>query len=200
MRMKKNNLGLDKVHFRLRDALRLSYEHLKILERTFINIGSITLGIMLFSMILFSNIIRGDYDGLILNFESYQSWLIVASMMVSIVSVANVMMITVFERFNEIGTLKCLGALDMHILTIFLIEAAIQGIVGGVIGSMCGFFIAFISSAVSVGFESVRFSIELLLIFISSISLSIIMSVVAALYPAYRAAVLNPVEALRFEF
>ncbi|MBS7630480.1 FtsX-like permease family protein [Candidatus Bathyarchaeota archaeon] len=151
-------------------------------------------------MIIFSNLLRGDYDGLTLNFESYQSWLIVASIMVSIVSVANVMMITVFERFNEIGTLKCLGALDRHILTMFLIEAAIQGIVGGATGSICGLFIAFISSAVSVGFESVHFSIEALLIFISSISLSIVMSILAALYPAYRAAVLNPVEALRFEF
>jgi predicted lysophospholipase L1 biosynthesis ABC-type transport system permease subunit len=200
MGMKKDRLGLGKVHFRSCDALRLSFKHLKILERTIINIGSITLGIILFSMIIFSNAIRGDYDGLRLNFESHQSWLIVASMMVSIVSVANVMMISVFERFNEIGTLKCLGALDKHILMIFLIEAVVQGILGGATGSICGFFIAFISSAISVGFESIRLSTELFFIFISSISLSILMSIVAALYPAYRAAVLNPVEAFRFEF
>ena len=61
--------------------------------------------------------------------EAKQTWLISLSLLVCVVGIANAMLMSVTERFREIGTMKCLGALDSFIMTIFLMESGLQGLI-----------------------------------------------------------------------
>jgi ABC-type lipoprotein release transport system permease subunit len=111
------------------------------------------------------------------------------------------MLISVYERYKEIGTMKCIGALDQHILMLFLVESAIQGLSGGVIGYFMGVITALISAGFTTGFDIIFKTppSQLLLYFFGATFLSIFLSIGASLYPAWRASRLNPVEALRYE-
>src|SRR5207249_1402902 len=66
-------------------------------------------------------------------------WLIGLALLVAFVGILNAMLMSVTERFREIGTMKCLGALDSFIVKLFLIESLFQGIVGTIIGVFLGF-------------------------------------------------------------
>ena len=58
--------------------------------------------------------------------SSKQTWLITLSLLVCVVGIANAMLMSVTERFREIGTMKCLGALDSFIVKLFLLESTFQ--------------------------------------------------------------------------
>ena len=65
-----------------------------------------------------------------------QRWIIILSLLVCTVGIVNAQLMAVTERFREIGTMKCLGALDRFILKLFLLEAGMQGLVGALIGAV----------------------------------------------------------------
>ena len=67
--------------------------------------------------------------------RSKQTWLISLSLLVCVVGIANAMLMSVTERFREIGTMKCLGALDTFIVKLFLLESTFQGLAGTSAGS-----------------------------------------------------------------
>ncbi|MCS7365805.1 MAG: FtsX-like permease family protein [archaeon GB-1867-035] len=100
------------------------------------------------------------------------------------------------ERYKEIGTMKCLGAKSSLLLTLFIIESSIIGILGGTMG----FVIASLLSIPFFIFTNIFPSaFSYLLSFILSISISLIVSLIATIYPAYYAIRINPADALRFE-
>jgi putative ABC transport system permease protein len=107
----------------------------------------------------------------------------------------------VYERYKEIGTMKCLGAMDRHILLLFLVESLIQGTLGGMAGFLIGVIGALLSTGFTTGFDILLRvpATEMLLLFAGSTLLSMVLSVVATMYPAFRAAKLDPVEALSYE-
>ena len=75
--------------------------------------------------------------------ERYRSiWLVVMSLLVCSVGITNSMLMSVTERFKEIGTMKCLGALDSFVVTLFLLESGMMGICASVLGWAVGFGIA----------------------------------------------------------
>lgn len=129
------------------------------------------------------------------------TWLAFVSMLVCTVGIANAMLMSVTERFREIATLKCLGALDGFIMTVFLIEAAILGLVGGVLGTLIGLVLGL--SRMAATFRSLL--LELfpagLLLQAAGISIftGIVLAAIAATYPSLRAARLAPMEAMRIE-
>src|SRR5438128_7231743 len=76
-------------------------------------------------------IVRGQHDR--------QVWLVALSLIVCTVGIANSMLMSVTERFKEIGTMKCLGAMDGFIVKLFLLEAGFLGVVASVLGWIIGY-------------------------------------------------------------
>ncbi len=116
------------------------------------------------------------------------------SLLVGGIVVMNIMLVSVTERTKEIGIRKALGARRKDILTQFLIEAVAVTAIGGGIGVLMGFGLAYLIAAL-IGFP--------LLISIASavmgVGVSSIVGIVSGLWPAWRAAKLDPIEALRAE-
>ncbi|KKK92645.1 hypothetical protein LCGC14_2700850, partial [marine sediment metagenome] len=94
---------------------------------------------------------QADGAGGWLGFSRRTGWLIIISFMVCVVGVANAMLMSVTERFREIATMKCLGALDSFIMIIFVMESSLQGLAGGIIGVVVGALLGMMRSAWSFG-------------------------------------------------
>src|SRR5215217_6001448 len=77
--------------------------------------------------------------------KTQQRWLIGLALLVAFIGILNAMLMSVTERFREIGTMKCLGALDSFIVKLFLIESLFQGIVGTVAGIALGLILSLAS-------------------------------------------------------
>ena len=116
------------------------------------------------------------------------------SLVVGGIVVMNIMLVSVTERTKEIGIRKAVGARQKDIRTQFLIEAVMVTAIGGVFGVLTGFGVAWLI-ALLIGFP--------LLVSIGSavlgVGVSSIVGVISGLWPAWRAAKLDPIEALRAE-
>lgn len=127
-------------------------------------------------------------------------WIGVISLLVTIIGITNAMLMSVTERFREIGTMKCLGALSSFVTQMFVLEASIMGLVGGIIGALGGalFAIVVYSSTYSAAmvFGSMPFS-AVSICGLGAVVAGIVLSVIAALYPARVAAAMVPATALR---
>jgi len=133
--------------------------------------------------------------------EAKDIWLITLSLLVCIVGIVNAMLMSVTERYREIGTMKCLGALNGFIIKLFLLESSLQGISGTVLGIILGFILAYAKGAISFGRFAFRYFPFTSIASYALISLLIGsgLSVIAAIFPAYRASLMQPVDALRVE-
>ncbi|MCL4275574.1 MAG: ABC transporter permease [Anaerolineales bacterium] len=121
------------------------------------------------------------------------------SLLVGGIGIMNIMLVSVTERTKEIGLRKALGARKRDILLQFLTESSLLSLIGGVIGIMFGWLIAFVvgqvATATGNNFTPVVGTDAILL----STSFSAIIGLFFGIYPASRAANLEPVEALRYE-
>jgi len=127
------------------------------------------------------------------------------SLIVGAIGIANTMFTSVLEKTKEIGVMKSIGAKDKDILTIFLLNSGLIGLVGGIGGIILGVFGSglisyFGSSTEDMGMSRMLSNTAItpeLLIF--SLLFSVMVGMIAGAIPAYRASRLNPVEALRYE-
>ena len=116
------------------------------------------------------------------------------SLLVGGIGIMNIMLVSVTERTREIGLRKAVGAKTRDILTQFLIEAVVLTVIGGIFGILLGETISLIAGHF-IGFSaSITLNSVLLAVGVSSI-----IGLVFGIYPAARAAQLNPIDALRFE-
>jgi len=127
-------------------------------------------------------------------------WMGAIALVVTIIGIANSMLMSVTERFREIGTMKCLGALSAFIRRLFIIESSLMGVVGGVVGTLFGAVAAIGLYGITYNFSLVLGSLQwgllagqALLCVVAGIALAI----VAAIYPATLAARMVPAMALR---
>lgn len=130
-----------------------------------------------------------------------QRWIIILSLLVCVVGIVNAQLMAVTERFREIGTMKCLGALDRFILRLFILEAGLQGLAGAGAGALVGAFFALLNGILRLGFAamtSVSWSSVIISVFIA-IGVGCLLSLLGVLYPALIAARMQPVEAMRVE-
>lgn len=129
-------------------------------------------------------------------------WLIGLSIGVALVGIVNSVLMSVTERFREIGTMKCLGALDSFIVRLFFLESGFAGLVGSAIGAPIGIALAFVRIGMAVGFGAVPlgpFLVDAATNFGLALAVGTAITVLAAIYPAYVAARMQPVEAMRVE-
>jgi len=119
------------------------------------------------------------------------------SLLVGGIGIMNIMLVTVTERTREIGVRKAIGAKDRDILSQFLIEAIMMSVIGGIIGVAAG-----IGGAKAIPLID-RFKDFLTLVtpfsIVISLSFSVAVGIFFGFYPAWRAAKLDPIEALRYE-
>lgn len=130
-----------------------------------------------------------------------QVWLVSMSLIVCTVGIANSMLMSVTERFKEIGTMKCLGALDTFIVKLFLLEAGFLGIIASFIGFTIGFGGAVLAALVQVGpdlWGRIPF-LDVVRSFAFSMLAGTVLTVLATIFPAVQAAKLPPAAALRSE-
>jgi hypothetical protein len=130
-----------------------------------------------------------------------QRWLVILSLLVCVVGIVNAQLMAVTERFREIGTMKCLGALDRFVLRLFILEAGMQGLAGAGMGALLGAGFSLMSgwlrfgtiAIASISWNSVLVSIAI------AIGVGCLLSLVGVFYPALVAARMQPVEAMRVE-
>ena len=150
------------------------------------------------------NVYRSETLGwlgkLLRDVEARDRWLATLALLVCFVGIVNAMLMSVTERFREIGTMKCLGALDRFIVKLFLIESSFQGIVGTCLGIAVGFVLTFLRSLMTFDYVTEFFPLFSILTFaVFSFLIGSTLSILAAIYPAHRAAKMEPVEAMRVD-
>jgi putative ABC transport system permease protein len=124
---------------------------------------------------------------------------------VASLGIVNTLAMAILERRREIGILKALGAADGDVKSLFFAEAGVMGLFGGILGVIFGWAIGrVLTFATNVylnrqGLPSINLSSVHLWVAGLAVLISVSVSLVAGLYPASRAAKLNPVEALRYE-
>lgn len=128
------------------------------------------------------------------------------SLLVASFGIANTMIMSILERTREIGIMKAIGAEDREIKLIFFFEAAVIGFTGGVIGSLAAWGIDAVANRLAYRFilkpqgaSFVDFFHLPVWLWMGAILFALGVSVLAALYPAARAARIDPVRALRHD-
>ncbi|MGB9960035.1 MAG: ABC transporter permease [Candidatus Bathyarchaeales archaeon] len=144
--------------------------------------------------------------------ELFLAGIAAISLLVAGIGIMNIMIVSLMERTREIGILKALGMKSRTVLLIFLSEAVIIGFLGAVIGVGAGWTLAQVVVRVLNFGGGTRFGNQAAVsngltinpvltptVFVGAMAFGLMVSVVFALYPAWRASKLKPVEALRYE-
>jgi putative ABC transport system permease protein len=128
-------------------------------------------------------------------------WLAILSLLVCVVGIVNAQLMAVTERFREIGTYKCLGALDSFILRIFVLESGYQGLLGGITGGVAGILVSTLTLLVRFGWRVLAtWPITTMLAILGlSTLLAVVLSFLGVIYPALVAARMQPAVAMQTE-
>ena len=174
---------------------------------SFVNVGNDVANGMLATgdSELRSILIRSGYDlgpdETSVGSSAKQRWIVILSLLVCVVGIVNAQLMAVTERFREIGTMKCLGALDRFVLRLFVLEAGMQGLVGAFAGSLIGAVFSLLNAWIrfgTVAISSVSF-IDLFNSMAIATGVGVLLSLLGVFYPALIAARMQPVEAMRVE-
>jgi putative ABC transport system permease protein len=119
------------------------------------------------------------------------------SLFVAGISILNVMLMSTVERREEIGVLRAVGYQKLDILKVMLMEAALLGVLGGVVGIVLSVFAGLAINHFTVDDATALFRLPNLGYLVAAFSFAILVSIISGLYPAWKAASEEPVEALR---
>jgi putative ABC transport system permease protein len=202
------------VQLPMRIAIRIAMQSIRVrFWRSMITAAGVFLGIAFLSSTLAQSTIASHTREVVEGMEQAQQialqqaqkdrqlWLVILSLVVCTVGIANSMLMSVTERFKEIGTMKCLGAMDGFIVKLFLLEAGFLGMVASLLGWIVGY-----GAIVLVGVLREGAKIwpklpmgEVVSSLVWSLAAGAILTVLATIFPAIRASKLPPAAALRVE-
>lgn len=121
------------------------------------------------------------------------------SMIVAGVSIFNIMMMSVNERIKEIGIMRSIGTQKKEVMSMFIYEAAIIGVIGSVVGGILSLLAGYAVSALMLGTTEYLWTISTALSVAEGVGFGIMICLACGIYPAWQAANLNPIDALRHE-
>jgi len=201
-----------KVELPFGEAVRVSMNNIRRrFGRTFVLLLGNVMGIAFMIYVIAGGDITAAVQGSMAGgIHAYQLWMVTVALLVTTINIVNVMLMSVTERYREIGTMKTLGALTAHVVMLFMIEASIVGLIGGLLGTVVGYVIAALVYGAQYGFgyvgkaatspsSFVAIGPSVVSYFVLGVGLAFVLSVVATVYPAYRAAKLSPAVAIRYE-
>ncbi|MGF1655494.1 MAG: ABC transporter permease [Verrucomicrobiales bacterium] len=145
--------------------------------------------------------LQAQLEGGLFGMGERVTWLIALSMVVCAVGIMNAMLMSVTERYREIATFKCLGALDGSIMWMFVMEAALIGLVGGVLGAFLGGLLGALAMTAGFGMLALQ-SLPLMQMVVAGlccVAAGAILAAASSIYPSYKAARLAPMEAMRID-
>ena len=127
-------------------------------------------------------------------------WMAVA-LLICTTGTLNAIVMSVTERIKEIGTLKCLGSRNIHIVEIFLFESVLLGLLGGILGAVIGYLAALLNFGATVGWKYLTGEMALAAAgnILVCIGISAALSLLASVIPVLMAAKVEPAAAMRYE-
>jgi len=138
--MRKDGREVERLQLPLRVAFHISMQSVRIrFWRSVITAAGTVLGIAFLVSVLTAMMIQRNSGAVTDPTEKYRmTWLVIMSLLVCLVGITNAMLMSVTERYKEIGTMKCLGAYDIFIVELFFIESALVGFIASIIGWLLG--------------------------------------------------------------
>lgn len=201
--MRKDGHKVERLHLPFRVAFHISMQSVRIrFWRSVITAAGTILGIAFLVSVLTAMMIQRNSGAITDPTERYRmTWLVFMSLLVCLVGITNAMLMSVTERYKEIGTMKCLGAYDIFIVELFFIESALVGLIASVIGWFLGVFAVVLLKLFSEGFKVFGWISwgEVLLYLVLSMVIGTLLSVIATIIPAQVAARMPAAAALRVE-
>ena len=188
----KQNEGYSSAVVRVSDPVALTEVRKQIHERGFASVSIVDQLDQIRTVFLIIDSVLGLLGGI--------------SLLVASFGIANTMIMSILERTREIGIMKAIGAEDREIRLIFFFEAAVIGLTGGVIGVLAAWAIEAIANRLAYRFvlkpqgaSFVDFFSMPPYLWLGAMLFALLVSILAALYPASRAARIDPVRALRHD-
>ncbi len=128
------------------------------------------------------------------------------ALLVASIGIANTMIMAIYERTREIGTLKALGSSNGDVLRMFMVEAGLIGLFGGIVGVVSGWLLGLLLNRIIIDYMNQQqiplnapFFVVTWQLVGGALLFSTLIGIVAGLYPSFRAARLDPLTALRHE-
>ena len=171
------------------------------LMRSLITASGIFLGIAFFSSVRTVGLFPVGLDAEAIAAANRQKWLAIMALLVCAVGITNAMLMSITERFKEIGTMKCLGALDKFIVMLFFIEASLMGVIASFLGWVGGWLVTVLAHLFSGGGKDLSgsFLFRSMGEIVLSVVLGTAITLIAAIPTARNAAKMQAVVALRSE-
>lgn len=172
--------------------------------RSMITAGGVFLGIAFLASVLTAKSVAGA--NATASELARSNWLVALSLVVCTVGITNSMLMSVSERFREIGTMKCLGALESFVVKIFMIEAGAMGAIASAFGWVVGTLLTVVAKWITYNpkdpqalpqWYGALTGADLLSHFAFAVGIGTVLTVVATLIPAVQASRIPPAAALR---